>query len=90
MQDGKRKSIFIDGKILMFLQNEGWNRALAVLPCGHRSGEIHSREVTAAVTVVPQGDAGFAGEAGEQRVPQVQAGREEMSDTSRHASPSSL
>lgn len=26
MQDGKRKSIVIDAKILMFLQNEGWNR----------------------------------------------------------------
>lgn len=70
MQDGKRKSMFIDSKILMLLQSEGWNRVLAFLLHGPRSGEIHSQELTSAVTAIPQGNTGFAGEAGEQRVVQ--------------------
>lgn len=41
MQDGKRKSIVIGAKILMFLQSEGWNR-------------VNSQEFTAALTAVLQ------------------------------------
>lgn len=60
----------------------GGIRVLAFLLCGPRSGEINSQEFKAAVTAIPQGDAGFAGEAGEQSVVRVQAGREKMSDMS--------
>lgn len=41
MQDGKRKSIVTDAKILMFLRNEGWNG-------------VNSQQFTAALTAVLQ------------------------------------
>ena len=55
---------------------------LAFLLCDPRSGEIHFQEFTAAVPAILQGSTGFAGKAGEQRVVQAQAGREEISDMS--------
>lgn len=71
-----------DDKILMLLQKEEWNRVLAFLLCAPRSGKTHSQQFSVAVTGIPQGTTGFGGEAGEQRVVQARAGREEMSDTS--------
>lgn len=49
--------MLIDGKILMHLQNEGWNRVLAYLLCGTRSKEPGSQEFTVAV-IDPSGWAG--------------------------------
>lgn len=66
----------------MLLQNEEWNRVLAFLLCAPGTGKTHSQQFSQAVTGMPQGTTGFGGEAGEQRVVQAQAGREEMSDAS--------
>lgn len=54
---------------------EGWNRVLAFLLHVPRPWEIPSQEFTLALT--PQGSTGFAGEVGEQKVVQVQAGEQE-------------
>lgn len=78
----KMKKERTDDKILMLLQKEEWNRVLAFLLCAPGTGDTRSQQSSVAGTGIPQGTTGFGGGAGEQRVVQAQAGREEMSDAS--------